>query len=411
MRKLLVCGAHTSTFTPLIFRLRQGMKPAYLGEDAGDFSVSSNAFPNYAMSPDGQKAVVTDGSQSAGANFRYSTSAPTEQHVLPASATTTANFSGRINSCASSDTHFAVGGSSPYLYVFDWETKTLQSTNSTGLGTVLKIAFNSDGSRMAVLHQTTPYLRIFNTADWTFVNAGTASGGPGSSYDSGLYFTDDGRLVVGTANSPYLSTFDVSTGARLNAITATTSLNSVSGIFKHPDQNAIIWVGNNNSPSNKHIGVMDLSTYALTLPFVDPGVRITCATYDRVNRELIMIHNEMLGRYCSIIALDDPGTLRHPGDDINSQIRGDGFNLVVVERDVGRITGTVRDIDNNPAQRRVIAINRAGEYVSAATMSSASTGDYELFVENTGLHDVQFRISDGELLNDLFYARVEPEAV
>lgn len=408
MRKLLLCGSRNNTITPLVFRLRDGMKPMLIGEPTGQFTVNNQANPNYAISPDGQKAVVTNAGAGVG-SFLYSTAAPTEAHIFPSGSTTTASFSGSVSCVGSSDTHFAVGGTSPFLYVFDWATKTLQTTNNTGLGTVIKVKFSPDGSKLAVLHITTPYLRIYNTADWTFINAGTASGYPGNVNDADLFFTDDGRLVTGTNSSPYLCTYDVATGARLNAITATATNNSVISLVKHPDQNALIWMG--NTASGRRSGLYNLSTYAVSNPFVDPAAVVTSCVLDSVNRELILIHNALSGRYCSIISLDAPTVLVDPGEHLASQIQSSGFKLVVVERDIGKITGTVRDIDNNPAARRVMAFNRDGGYLSASTMSDASTGNYELYVENTGLHDVQFRIADGELLNDLFFARVEPEAV
>lgn len=408
MRKLLLCGPRSNTITPLVFRLRDGMKPTLIGEPTGQFTVNNQANPNYAMSPDGQKAVVTNAGAGVG-SFLYSTTAPTEAHIFPSGSTTTASFSGSVSCVGSSDTHFAVGGTSPFLYVFDWATKTLQTTSNSGLGTVIKIKFSPDGSKLAVLHTTTPYLRIYNTADWTFINAGTACGYPGNVNESDLFFTDDGRLVAGTNSSPYLCTYDVATGARLNAITATATNNSVISLVKHPDQNALIWMG--NTASGRRSGLYNLSTYAVSNPFVDPAAAVTSCVLDSVNRELILIHNALSGRYCSIISLDDPMVLVDPGDHLKSQVQAAIHKLVIVERDIGKITGTVRDIDNNPAQRRVMAYNRAGDYVSGSTLSNASTGNYELYVENTGLHDVQFRIADGELLNDLFFARVEPEAV
>lgn len=411
MRKLILgVGNRMQTISPIIFRLRDGLSPKFTGETIA-YPLGGAVFPPYAVSPDGQKAIASSGGFGAG-NFVYSTASPTEESILPAWDTTTAAFSGHVYALATSDLHFAVGGASPYLYVFDWATKTLQTINNTGLGAVKRIAFNADGTKLAVYHATSPYLRIYNTANWTFVNAASPPGPPGSqSSQNGIYITADDRVVIGSTSSPYISVFNMS-GARLSAITSTATNNSVCELIKHPDENALIWVGDNAGVNNKHIGLFNLDTYACTNPYIDPKKPIRTAAYDAANRELILCHEVVDSRYCSILSIDDPSVLKSPGAELDGLIRSvtDTISLTL-ERNTAKITGTVRDIDNNPAQRRVLAIHRAGEYVAAATMSNATTGDYELIVENTSLHDVQFRTADGELLNDLFFARVEPEAI
>ena len=411
MRKLILgLGNRSQTISPIIFRLRDGLMPQFTGETIA-YPIGNAVYPPYAVSPDGQKAVASNGSTGAG-NFVYSTASPTEASILPAWGTTTAAFNGQVYAVATSDLHFAVGGNSPFLYVFDWATKTLQTISNTGLGVVRRIAFNGDGTKMAVYHATSPYLRIYNTAGWTFVNAASPAGSPGNlGTQNGIYITADDRVVIGSTGSPYISVFDMS-GTRLSAITSTATNNSVSELIKHPDENALIWVGHNSVPSNKRIGLFNLDTYACTNPYIDPQKQIRSAAYDTENRELILCHEVVDSRYCSILSIDEPGVLKSPGAELDGLVRTavDTFFLTL-ERNKARITGTVRDIDNNPAQRRVLAIHRAGEYVAAATMSNATTGDYELIVENTSLHDVQFRTADGELLNDLFFARVEPEAI
>lgn len=411
MRKLILgLGNRSQTISPIIFRLRDGLSPKFTGETIA-YPLGGAVYPPYAVSPDGQKAVASNGGTGAG-NFVYSTASPTEESILPAWDTTTAVFNGAIYATATSDLHFAVGGNPPFLYVFDWATKTLQTISNTGLGVVRRIAFNGDGTKMAVYHATSPYLRIYNTADWTFVNAASPAGAPGTiGIQHGIFITADDRVVIGSTSSPYISVFDMS-GTRLSAITSTATNNSVSELIKHPDENALIWVGHNGAPANKRIGLFNLDTYACTNPYIDPQKSIRSAAYDTENRELILCHEAVDSRYCSILSIDEPGVLKSPGAELDGLVRTAGDTcFLALEWNKARITGTVRDIDNNPAQRRVLAIHRAGEYVAAATMSNATTGDYELIVENTSLHDVQFRTADGELLNDLFFARVEPEAI
>lgn len=76
-----------------------------------------------------------------------------------------------------------------------------------------------------------------------------------------------------------------------------------------------------------------------------------------------------------------------------------------------KITGTVRNVSNVPVERKVRAYRRSDGELVAETMSNASTGNYTLKVYDPGPFDVQFLTADGELLNDLFYAKSEPQAV
>lgn len=409
MRRLILSMSKNQGQSVTTFRLRDGLLPIEDGAAIDGFTVSSAVRGNYSVSPDGQKVVVTNGG-SGGTNFQYSVTPPTEASAFADGKVTAASFSGSISTTDASDSHFAVGGSSPFLYVFNWNGD-LQSLDTSGIGTVRVVKFSPGGDYLAVHHTSSPYVRIYDTADWSYVNAAAGLSVP-SGVGNDLFFVGDGRLVVGATSSPYLFTLNMETGERLSSHTSNTLVNSVSGIIKHPDQNAIIWVGSSGSSSNKHIGMMDLDTYQLSNPFEDIGAAIYTAVFDGVNRELIFIHNEAHGRNASIIQIDNPTTIISAGVDINSQLSGTiQANLVLMERDTGRISGTVRDIDNNPAERQVVALNRDGLYVAASCMSEPLTGNYELIVENTSLHDVQFRAEEGELLNDLFFARVEPEAV
>ena len=75
------------------------------------------------------------------------------------------------------------------------------------------------------------------------------------------------------------------------------------------------------------------------------------------------------------------------------------------------IQGSVRDINNNPAARKVRAFERSSGDLCGETTSNPVTGDYELNVyEGDVDYDVQFMAAAGELLNDLFFARVRAGA-
>lgn len=71
----------------------------------------------------------------------------------------------------------------------------------------------------------------------------------------------------------------------------------------------------------------------------------------------------------------------------------------------------MRDVSNTPVARKVRAFRRSNGELVAETTSNASTGNYVLKVYDPGPFDVQFLVESGELLNDLLYAKSEPQAV
>lgn len=75
------------------------------------------------------------------------------------------------------------------------------------------------------------------------------------------------------------------------------------------------------------------------------------------------------------------------------------------------IRGGVRDADNNVAARTVRVLERSSGRICATTTSDPVTGDYSAKVyEGDVDYDVQFMAAPGELLNDLFFARVRAGA-
>ena len=75
------------------------------------------------------------------------------------------------------------------------------------------------------------------------------------------------------------------------------------------------------------------------------------------------------------------------------------------------VRGSVRDVDNNPAARTVRIYERSTGELCATTTSNPVTGDYSAKVyEGDVDYDAQFLAATGELLNDLFFARVRAGA-
>ena len=71
------------------------------------------------------------------------------------------------------------------------------------------------------------------------------------------------------------------------------------------------------------------------------------------------------------------------------------------------IRGSVRDVENNPAARTVRIYERSTGELCASTTSDPVTGDYSAKVyEGDVDYDAQFLAATGELLNDMFFARV-----
>ena len=72
-------------------------------------------------------------------------------------------------------------------------------------------AFSPDGSLLAVEHQGSPYITIYNTSTWTkLANPSTLP----SNTAYGCAFSPDGSLLaVAHTNSPYITVYDTSTWA------------------------------------------------------------------------------------------------------------------------------------------------------------------------------------------------------
>ena len=66
----------------------------------------------------------------------------------------------------------AVGHStSPYVTIYntaDWSKISNPSTLPTGAGN--GVAFSPDGSKLAVAHFSSPYVTIYNTSDWSKIS-------------------------------------------------------------------------------------------------------------------------------------------------------------------------------------------------------------------------------------------------
>lgn len=317
------------------------------------------------------------------------------------------SFAGAVFCCAASNTHFAIGGASPFLYVFDRTTKTLQSVSTTGLGSVANLAFSPDGSKLLVQHLTSPYVRVYKISDWTYIDVATA-GVAGATAGAHCIFNADGTKIISCSNStPYLSVHDAVTGAR--TMNQTTLAYSGRRLKSHNTDPNIVYVARGNTAAA--IYELNLTTGAQT-EFT--GLAITCLglEIDFDERIAYVAHATASGRQLTMFNLDTRAALSQQSDALR-QVMVDGSlrAMVLLNNTRHTLTGTVRDINNAPVAREVLAFERSTGILRAKTTSNATTGNYTLRLPNAGPYDVQFKILAGEQLNDLFYARSEPQPV
>ena len=121
-------------------------------------------------------------------------------------------------------------------------------------------------------------------------------------------------------------------------------------------------------------------------------------------------HGATDGRYVSSFSLGG-GSLQALPSSINNLFINSSACLKLLKKNTGVVSGTVRDIANSPAKRTILAYERISGRLAGKTTSNAITGNYTLNLPNTREHDLVFQAAPGEQLNDLFFARVEPQAV
>lgn len=397
-----------------ILDMRQGLPPLpRLEIDHGYAVVTGNAM---ALSPDQSYAVLGLDTTSAGNMQVYSDPANLGGRTVPV-----VTFGGGVKAVAASNDYYAFAGYSPFLYVFKRSDGALQTVSTTGLGTVNAVEFSPDGTKMAVGHSTSPYLRVYNVADWSYVNAATA---PGNTL-RGVCFSHDGtKLVVCSDGSPYISMFDVATMARTYTNTNAAYGASISGAcarraVRSPIDTKTVIFSVGTSPWLAKFDTATTTPSLFTAP--SPNIGATASVWvDPDPDEDAVYVNHQIGslnpsRTISRFKIST-GTLdaANPASLFRNILFGNMSThtaAVILMTTPYRITGTVRDVSNLPVARKIRAFRRSNGELVAETMSNASTGEYVLKVYDPGPFDVQFLDESGELLNDLFYAKTEPQAV
>lgn len=338
------------------------------------------------------------------------------------------NFS--VAMVATSDQLFAVGGGSAReLTVYRWADLGVETVVVTGLGAVVDLRFSPDGAKLLVAHSIAPFLRIYNCADWSYIDAPTVATGAVS---GGAEFTADSQFVVSRyGTGRYLRVHNVVNLAVVNSLSAPVGLSrgNLSGpacrsIVRHPTKPGKMLLLGRSGTASAHAAPIgyeyDVATNTLT-PFqtaIHSGNSDVRSHYfNPLDNSITMIHDEYINPtkgalVCTRVEVDtytevDSGDIR----DISAWHSKVMYFSDVIEFDCGQISGTVRDVNNLPAQRVVRAYRRSDGLLCAQTLSDPVTGDYVLQLPDQELYDVQFLTEDGELLNDLFYSKSIPAEV
>lgn len=406
MRKLAIYGAIGGESLQ-VSQLRQGLPALPEGGNAPNAVNYANYYSEcqIAVSPDNTKAALVTGSGGAMQLFRNLV----EDETFSAYDTPAAVYSGTIATCAAGNTLVAFGGgSSSYLMVFDWATISLKTLSVTGLGSVYGIAFSPDESKMAVAHRAAPYLRIYNTSDWTYVEPPTTGDHPGANPIACCWSQDGTKLVVTSGASwPYLTVHNAS-GVRLHAITDYNKSYQSFALVRAED-GVSIYVGSQATYNPATLFKFNTQTYVQTALPQPPG-NVSSLALDKADGYLYILHDRVASSCLKRLKVSNPVALESVGE-LERRVFSFSGTMRIIERNTFTITGTVRSIDNQPVARVVRAYKRSNGLLMAQTTSNASTGDYSLILPDSGPYDVQFMSLDGELLNDLFFAYAQPSPV
>lgn len=405
MRKLVIYGAIGGESLQ-VSQLRQGLPALPEGGNAPNALNYSSYYSEcqVAVSPDNTKAALVTGSGGTMQLFRDLA----EGDTFAAYNTPAAVYSGTIYACAAGNTLVAFGGgSSSYLMVFDWATISLKTLSVTGLGSVYGIAFSPDESKMAVVHRAAPYLRIYNTSDWTYIEPPTIGDRPGASPLACMWSKDGSRLVITNSSSPYLSVHSAAC-VRLHAITDSNKSYQSYALVRAED-GVSIYVGSQHTVSPARLFKFNTQTYVQTALPQPPG-GVSSLALDEAEGYLYILHDRVSSSCLKRLKVASPVALESVGE-LERRVFSYSGTMRIIERNTFAITGTVRSIDNLPVARVVRAYKRSSGLLMAQTTSNASTGDYSLILPDAGPYDVQFMSLDGELLNDLIFAYAQPSPV
>ena len=348
---------------------------------------------------------------------------------------------------ASKDGKYAAAAcaGSARLFVYDLDTRAVVSAPSlTGVGTVFAAAFSPDSRLLVMGFNNSPYIRVIDTATWGAVAGPTVTAAPkviefspdgGSlaiSYDNStptsvqvfetsgwgnvtpasfssqknvkaICFNSSGTLLATAHNqTKYLSVFNMPAGtavssfSALSGVCASVAFSPSGGtlVAGHANGSILTALDTTTWTKDASLNISSITNAVSGVAFTGDGRHLVCTT-------------PALARGLIVLDAVDWSVVQTPYKRPTAST-----SVAVVQTGRRFIRGSVRDITNAPASRRVRVSRRADGKVVAAAKSSAVTGDFEAMVYDGDVeYDVQFLASDGEPLNDLFFARVSSSDV
>lgn len=414
MRKLILYGA-TGGESLRQFTLRQGVGPLMDDVKSPVLTHSSYRTRAIAISPDKTKIAMTHGGggNSDGVPSVVIYRPISEGGLFLAYETPPGVFSGTVQGLTANNTHLVIfGASNTYLQVLDWATLGALPVPVAGLGTVRGASISPNGTLLAVLHQSAPYLRIYKMSDWSYVEPSTTAHRPGASSNEVVWSADSSRVIcTGGSSSPYLTAHSAANCDRLHANTSAASIYSVAKAIPGLTADVCYMCSESAGGTYNQILRFSLSDYSVTpLPRLPGQVGVSNIAIDEVERYLYVIHNRADSSCIKRISLDNPVAYESVGE-IERMVNGWSVCMEIVQKDLYQMTGSIRDIDNAPAAREIRAFRRSDGALMGKTFSNAVTGNYSMLLPDAGPYDFQFLTESGELLNDLFFANAQPQPV
>ncbi|USV40907.1 hypothetical protein [Xanthomonas phage BUDD] len=376
------------------------------------------------LSPDQTKGVFSHSNSTANVH-RYFTVTPTGLETVAA----TAAYAGYINdSFSGQDFYGWVGSSTSFINAFRWSDHSLITLVKTGLGEVYSCSLHPNGYSLAVTHGTTPFLRMYDLRDGSYVDAASAH----LNYSTCKWTPDGTALVSVSSNTPYVSKWNSTLTTRTTISTSSSYAHSSSNVggyqygygavkgFDHWTKPGSVMMTACTSSSNINY-LFEVDTVANTVTPVPSGSSeyVYWAAHDsKFNKIYTFQGTNGYGtvanfrRFNGTTYAEEPMTTA-PQSFMSGSSQGTNCAFLIINAKTGTITGTVRDVNNNPAARKIRAYRRSDGLLVAETTSDSTTGNYTIITptSDTEAYDVQFVTNSGELLNDLFYARTTPAAV
>ncbi len=449
MRRMLVYGPESAGSPIALYEVRQGLPYARVEErfaldDHQPWSRNDfNGMTQIRVSPDAKRAIVVNAynASASGSELgnRFTLFPDTDDFSSRMALGFT--FGGQIRAAAATNDYAILGGTASSLNVIEWETGNSLSIDSLGLGTIYGLAVDDSQRYLYVACSGTPLLRRYDLDDFTFIDI-DPSLKRGTPSVRALVWTPHGILVAGSNGSSGADDGFILYSADLATKIATaghyqTGVSAYAQLYYDDVNDQAILLNKNRS-----------STFRLNVAKLGPGGSLSVNTPINsfssgdapwnntilgdgvIDKETGRFYFSATGTSNSVSTvvgrnsgrlswlfyydLDTISTLTNV---IPEPAPDDGFEVFnshaiaagYIERDTSTITGTVRDVDNLPAARVVRAYRRSDGLLIAQTTSDAVTGNYELILPDEGPFDIQFMTETGELLNDLFFARSQPE--